>query len=831
MPISVRCTNCGTKLTAEDKHAGRTVKCPKCEQKLVIEATTSSLGTAPQPTRVAKQVTEGDSISAPVRNKKSEAAEASKPVPLKKAAVKKSQLPTDPEERYQALQTIMMRAFDGDIEPVVSPISYRAGMFLALCVMTILPVIYVALIGLVGYGIYWHAVSNTGIFALAGEARGRNSGKAMVFALMVYVAPIFVGVVGVAFMLKPLFSRPERTRKPRTLSREKEPLLFAYIDRLCDAVHAPRPKQIDVDLQVNASASFRNGIWSMFGSDLTLTLGLPLVAGLPLRNLSGVLAHEFGHFAQGAGMRVTFIVRTIAYWFSRVVYERDHWDAQLEQWSQENDIRIGWLFYLARFMVWLTRRVLWVLMMIGNAVSCLMLRQMEFDADRYEARMAGSETFADTARLLRLISIADQQSWEGLNDGFREGRLIDDMPRFALANFKKLPKSAHQFVDQMTSDSKTGWFDTHPSDIDRNENAAAEDTDGIVQLNRPAMDLFRNFPALSKATTIDLYKEVFGKEFDASTLYSVDETLARQEQETAAHDGLKRFFQSNFTFHRPMSFLGVDLSAPEDRDAAVAELKAARAEFDEAHEAVLKLTQSYRDAAQRLATMAQCRVLIGRGIKIPADFTEDKIRKLADCEVIEAEEHDKQEKLAKRLNRWDSICRRRLLAGLCLLNDSQFDEEIEGIEAMRRHSRELLSVMQMLCQQIDTVKDFANTNNVIGVLFQLLSNDDKNESLWEAVRGQARELIQPVRGMHNALSRTAFPFPTVKERMSVADYAGLGSEPPHHDDLQNQFEASQRLTETVTRLYSRVLGQLCLYAEQIETALGLPELETPEDEK
>ena len=36
--------------------------------------------------------------------------------------------------------------------------------------------------------------------------------------------------------------------------------------------------------------------------------------------------------------------------------------------------------------------MLWVLMWIGHGVSSFMLRQMEFDADRYEARVAGSET-------------------------------------------------------------------------------------------------------------------------------------------------------------------------------------------------------------------------------------------------------------------------------------------------------------------------------------------------------------------------------------------------------------------------------------------------------
>jgi Zn-dependent protease with chaperone function len=36
---------------------------------------------------------------------------------------------------------------------------------------------------------------------------------------------------------------------------------------------------------------------------LVLVIGLPLAAGMSMRQVAGVLAHEFGHFAQGAGMR------------------------------------------------------------------------------------------------------------------------------------------------------------------------------------------------------------------------------------------------------------------------------------------------------------------------------------------------------------------------------------------------------------------------------------------------------------------------------------------------------------------------------------------------
>src|SRR5207244_3829057 len=101
-----------------------------------------------------------------------------------------------------------------------------------------------------------------------------------------------------------------------------EPLLFTLVRRVASAVGAPEPERIDLDCQLNASASFG----SFFGGDLVLTIGLPFVAGLDVDQFASVVAHELGHFSQGAAMRLSYLVRTINEWLARIVYERDDWD-------------------------------------------------------------------------------------------------------------------------------------------------------------------------------------------------------------------------------------------------------------------------------------------------------------------------------------------------------------------------------------------------------------------------------------------------------------------------------------------------------------------------
>jgi len=89
-------------------------------------------------------------------------------------------------------------------------------------------------------------------------------------------------------MLKPLFARRQRGAKQRILDPEVEPVLYAFVDGICDTVGAPRPARIAVDSQVNASAHLEGGLWGVVGGELVLTIGLPIAAGLTLKQDDGV---------------------------------------------------------------------------------------------------------------------------------------------------------------------------------------------------------------------------------------------------------------------------------------------------------------------------------------------------------------------------------------------------------------------------------------------------------------------------------------------------------------------------------------------------------------
>ena len=240
-------------------------------------------------------------------------------------------------------------AFTGPVVPTRVSFVYQLGLLVVALAMIALPLIYLALVAAAGWAVYYWATHFT--FLLNSGGRGRG----WLLMLFLYLTPLFAGIVMVFFMIKPLFARRPDHAQPLALNPGAEPLLFAFVTRICQAVGAPFPKRIDIDCQLNASAGFRRGMLSFLGNDLVLTIGMPLAAGLTLREFAGVLAHEFGHFTQGFGMRLTYIIRSVNGWFARVVYERDSWDVSLEEAAQTDDIKVSIMVGLARFGVWISR--------------------------------------------------------------------------------------------------------------------------------------------------------------------------------------------------------------------------------------------------------------------------------------------------------------------------------------------------------------------------------------------------------------------------------------------------------------------------------------------
>ena len=364
------------------------------------------------------------------------------------------------ERERRSLKRQVREAVESDIEPVKRTSGYRFAVGCVAVAMIALPGMYVGLILLIAALLVWHTLTNYDFFWT----------MRIFAALFYYVGPIMVGLMLLVFMVKPLFARPARARRGKLIRLEKEPLLADFVDNIAWAVHAPRPKRIEVDCQVNASAGFGSGLTGLFGNDLTLTIGLPLVVGLTARQFAGVVCRR--HFAQGGAMRVSYIVRTINAWFARVVYERDSWDESLHEWSQESGIA-GVLASAIRGCVLATRGILWVFMAAGNVLSCYLMRHMEFDADRSFVRLVGVRTYEKTMRRITILDAATVEAAEILENCCFKERYPDDCATLLVALADDMPtREYRKTLDKM---EEGGCLFTAPIVSDRLASVERED--------------------------------------------------------------------------------------------------------------------------------------------------------------------------------------------------------------------------------------------------------------------------------------------------------------------------------------------------------------------
>jgi predicted Zn-dependent protease len=626
-------------------------------------------------------------------------------------------------------------------------------------------------------------------------------------------------------MLKPLFARPARGPKHRVLEPDAEPLLYAFVYAVCGSVGAPRPARIAVDCKVNASAHREGGILGVLGGNLVLTIGLPFVSGVTLKQFSGVLAHEFGHFSQGAGMRLYALIMRINIWFARVVYERDEWDQTIAAWSSDERGIMSLIGAIVRLAVWLTRRILWVLMQVGHVVSGFLSRQMEYDADRYEARMVGGEGFAETMWRFRVMALAENGAYTDLQTSWQQRRLPDNFPKLVTANIPQIPEPVIVAYRQQMDSVRTGLFDTHPADKDRIARARREEPGpGIFHLDGPATDVFHNFDALARAISLDMYKSALGSGISKEQLYEVSELV---ETQTAAQEGdaaAERFFLKawNLTQRLPLSpeYPGV----PADLKSGMRQLVEARNDLQAKRGACLEASARADEIRNRLYHADVALVFLKTGVWFKPAVFELKAATPKAAESARDRAAAALCELEKACEPFAAAAASRLTQALALLEAEPVAARVAEGQVRRGEARALYRCAAHLGANIaPQIARLAHARLVLSGTVQAYhaGNDQKNEPLINAMLRAAAGLLETLEESRRKVSDVIdYPFEHADENVTLAKFA-FPSLLPAKDDIGGLLNASGEALDRVGGLYRRALGRLAVTAEEVERALGL----------
>ena len=736
-------------------------------------------------------------------------------------------------------QASILGAFRGKLPRGKASFLYQLGLFLVAFAMLLLPLVYLGLIGGVGYGLCRYAVEGLEFAKEAGNARS---------AFFVYVAPLAIGGLLLLFMVKPLFVKQAERFKPRRILRQDEPSLFAFVEKICEVVGAPVPQEIQVDTEVNASASLQHGIWSILSRDLVLTIGLPLTAGLDLQQFAGVLAHEFGHFSQTTGMRFSFLIRTINYWFERVVYQEDAWDWRIRQWSRQWDLRIALVLWIARFFIWLTRQILKGLMYIGHAMSCFMSRQMEYDADRYEIHLAGADVFEETFERITMLSIAEQRMFHSLNEQWEEGRLVDNVAALVLSHEKQIPEKVRQQVKSSEKKARTGFFDTHPSHADRiaasrkitSEKAFCVDpSDPSIQEKLqqcqknsstatlgsvpPASILFRDFERFARNVSLDFYRSALQQRITANQLVSVNDLLENQDQEDDFFQALDGFFQGQYSVLRPLELeKKLASQAPDNPREIVRRLKQLRQTIRNAKDEQARLLKTFRKQEGRLVTIACAQALSNAGFRFaPKDFDLPSSEPAA-IDKAYRNTLKSQKRLMEKLYPFEQAVRERISGALGLLLIPKVLGRLTGGERLQQETERYLKALKAIELQFPECHELYYRTQQLTILARQIEGNEQNKRLISQLH-TTMEMTHDLLGkIQLDLAQIAYPFEHAKANITIGMF--LLGHIPEKDNLRGLLDTSYSALDRQQRLAARLAARIVHTVEQIETLVGLPPL-------
>jgi len=719
----------------------------------------------------------------------------------------------------------ILKALNRPIPRIRVSLFYRIAVVVLAFFMLLLPLIYLGLIGCVCYAVYYHAMHHahwvqSGIHGFVGL-------RLMILRVIAYVAPFGMGPLLIVFMLKPLLARRILEEDPLTLDRSQEPVLFAFVDRLCEVIGSPRPTRIDVSCEVNAGARIGR-FWK--NRELILMIGLPLVAGLKLREFACILAHEFGHLAQGGATRLWTIAGRINDWFARVVYERDQWDQVLITWARDTDLRVGIVLHLTRSLVWLSRRILWVLMQMGRAASCLMSRQMEHDADRYSAALVGVDAFETTQRRIRELGVAWLMADRDLQLSWTERRLADNLPMLVCIKSRMLSDDDCQAAELEMAGRRQRLFATHPTNAARINHVKRYATPGGFDVAGPATALFSSFKMIAHAVTLAYYRRVIGLRVEKANLVPTERLLAEQKALWDEQRVQRRYFQNCLTACAPLWPGMSRIGRPPHAKETASNLRVARRQFVDFARQYEKAGNDTAEVEGAIARAMLLLTFVRAGAQASLRGSELPETTRADAQAALSQTVAQRAQLAKSLDRFEKTAVFRLVAALQLARLPAVAARIDSVAESLAKTNAILAALDALEAVWPLRMELERTEPSLAAAMQMRAAAEKKEEdtrLFEAVvQSLAEQMCMQIEDMRSRLNVVAYPFEHAAGRISLSKFACTQSPMPNKP--QTVLRAARQMTENLQLFYLRSMGRLALLAEQVEAVLGMPPLRDPE---
>jgi Zn-dependent protease with chaperone function len=331
------------------------------------------------------------------------------------------------------------------------------------------------------------------------------------------------------FLVKGFFKHPAMNKEMHIeITEDEHPILFAFIEELCEELGAPLPNKVFVSPDVNAAVMPRTTLVNLFVEPKKdLLIGLGLVNSVNLSEFKAVLAHEFGHFSQSA------MASSYTYVANRIIadlVEGEDWFDRMINWCKAQENVFAVIGYVIGAPVWIGRKILEWFYKAITLQRLAVSREREFHADLVAVSAAGSNAVVHC--LLR-TEFGHQCFIQALNDlataldhklYSNDLYLHQDRAAVIVRRTKKEPKlglppalktdhegkeiEVFDAEEEEMEDEIPPMWRTHPSNSDRERNAKEQFVPAVAD-NRSPWVLFDDPGELKERMTYKFYRMVF----------------------------------------------------------------------------------------------------------------------------------------------------------------------------------------------------------------------------------------------------------------------------------------------------------------------------------
>lgn len=209
------------------------------------------------------------------------------------------------------------------------------------------------------------------------------------------IVPGVGGLLLIGLLLWPLLA-PRRAVVGRlTLNPAQEPEFFRGLAALCAALGVPEPKEVVLDDDAAVS------IKPLPGGVVSLRMGLPLLASLNAREMTGLMAQQL---ALQAGGRDLLRILEVQRWLEQRAHDPDLWDEALARSRERADSGTGrTLGRILTAALGLGRLLMAALHRLSLLLGAPALRIAAYEADRRAVALVGSRLFPTMLRNLRVV--------------------------------------------------------------------------------------------------------------------------------------------------------------------------------------------------------------------------------------------------------------------------------------------------------------------------------------------------------------------------------------------------------------------------------------------